>query len=94
MRTSKRKEKEMMNGMMCGLERCNEPILARGLCSKHYMRQYRHGDATVTKHNYRMPHCCRYCGTTEPEKFYAERKGICKSCKKMMTIQRGRKLSA
>ena len=33
--------------MTCSIEGCTAPVLAKGLCGKHYMRVYRHGDPTV-----------------------------------------------
>jgi hypothetical protein len=34
--------------MVCLIEGCNQPIRYKGLCGKHYKRQWRHGDPTKT----------------------------------------------
>ena len=34
---------------MCKISGCSTPAVAHGLCAKHYMRQRRHGDPTVTR---------------------------------------------
>lgn len=33
----------------CNQPQCNSPLLARGMCRKHYLRWYKHGDPTTVK---------------------------------------------
>ena len=33
----------------CSQPQCTSPVLARQMCRKHYLRWYKHGDATVVK---------------------------------------------
>lgn len=34
---------------VCRVEGCNSPVLAKGLCQKHYRQVYRHGKITRVK---------------------------------------------
>jgi hypothetical protein len=34
---------------ICTQPDCKDPLLARGLCRKHYLRWYKHGDPTIVK---------------------------------------------
>src|SRR3989304_8091867 len=70
----------------CTVMQCDGQPAARGLCWKHYKRQRRHGSALTIKRRYRLPHECRFCGTTSPESFYESYKSICKTCRKLRTL--------
>lgn len=53
----------MAEHRICSVEGCDKPIHGRGLCSKHYQRLMRHGDAAKT-HRYdgalcTIEGCCR-----------------------------------
>lgn len=34
---------------MCSIKGCDAPMLAKGLCAKHYMRQRKHGKTNVVE---------------------------------------------
>jgi hypothetical protein len=45
-----------MSESICSVENCNSPVKAKGLCSKHHQRWYRHGDPLYKKYtNYDKP---------------------------------------
>ncbi len=39
----------MPEGKICSVEGCGRPVLARGWCTAHYGRWYRHGDVEVDR---------------------------------------------
>lgn len=43
----------MKQSPFCSVGECESPTLARGLCSKHYWRQHRHGDANFKGKSFR-----------------------------------------
>lgn len=61
--------------MTCSVEGCESPAKYKGLCGKHYKRQWRHGDPTVTKiHVWYTGEKC----LVENCKSSADSKGMCK----------------
>jgi hypothetical protein len=40
---------------MCSIKGCDAPILAKGLCAKHYMRQRKHGKTDIVEKRGRKP---------------------------------------
>jgi hypothetical protein len=71
----------------CEVTTCHNPQAAGGLCWKHYARKRRHGSALSTTRNYRTGPHCRFCGTSDVEKFYPRYKGICRTCRKLKSIR-------
>ena len=71
----------------CEVPSCSNPQIAQGLCWKHYARKRRHGNVQSTRRHYRTGPLCRFCGTRDSAKFYPRYKGICRTCRKVKTIQ-------
>lgn len=42
---------------ICSVDGCNNPVKYKGLCGKHYKRQWRHGDPTKTMLNMNWDKC-------------------------------------
>lgn len=72
----------------CRIDGCESDVIARGMCWKHYQRHRRHGSPETAHRRFADTHECRYCGTQNPDDFYASYKGVCKTCRKVRTIRR------
>lgn len=54
----------------CSVEGCDNPVRAAGLCNKHYLRQWRHGDPETvkTRREEDRPVWCKVPGCGKPHK--------------------------
>lgn len=59
--------------MTCSIDACEGKHYGRGLCQKHYLRQWKHGDPTITLRAREHPATCTVEGC---DKVYASR-GLC-----------------
>jgi 5-methylcytosine-specific restriction endonuclease McrA len=57
----------------CNVSPCDRPVLAKGMCGKHYQRQAKHGDPRVVLVDYEQPKVCSVSGCGEP----LSCKGLC-----------------
>lgn len=63
--------------MECSFQDCEDPAKARGLCMKHYMRWYRHGDPKIVIRE-RRPHVVEHGTVNE----YSNYNCRCDDCKR------------
>jgi hypothetical protein len=60
--------------MICAIESCARPAVARGWCRRHWERWYKHGDPTVSLINREHDGTCSVAGCDRP---YSA-KGLCR----------------
>lgn len=71
-----------MSSLTCEIDGCNDHVMARGWCAKHYTRYLKHGDA-----NYRIKgeirdgkRICPHCNDDKPLDMFSPRQRWCKAC--------------